>query len=181
MAQVLANKESLVVNFKTAPAENIPYPNNSFNAITANQCWLYFDKEKTIAEVKRLLLPGGVLMTSHFSWLPRLDRIAKQTEELILKYNPSWNGNDWHVDTYAPPKWSLKDFTIQAMFYYDESIPFTRETWRGRVRANRGIGATLSSEEVAAFDHEHGELLKKTVGETFTVLHRINAYIFQPH
>ena len=42
-------------------------------------------------------------------------------------------------------------FELRAMFYYDEAIPFSRETWRGRMRALRGIGASLSQEQVENF------------------------------
>jgi hypothetical protein len=65
------------------------------------------------------------------------------------------------------------------MFYYDEAIPFTRESWCGRVCASRGISAVLSAEEVSAFDREHEALLNKIVPEKFTIIHRIDARIFQ--
>ncbi len=78
------------------------------------------------------------------------------------------------------PKWSANDFDVTAMFYYDEPIAFTRESWRGRFRACRGVGASLTPEEVQAFDAEHAKLLQDTVGEEFAVLHRIDAHIFQP-
>ena len=41
-------------------------------------------------------------------------------------------------------------------------LPFTRDTWRGRIRATRGIGASLPPERVAAFDAEH-ELVLATM------------------
>lgn len=179
MAQTLAEKEYLKIDFQVAEAEKIPYADNSFDVITANQCWLYFDKAKTIAEVRRLLRKNGVLVISHFSWLPRLDPIAKQTEDLILKHNPKWNGNDWHIDTYPPPPWSESDFRIKGMFYYNEPVSFSRETWRGRICASRGIGASLSPKAIEVFDREHDALLKKIAGNEFTVLHRLDAHIFQ--
>ena len=51
-------------------------------------------------------------------------------------------------------------FRIRARICYDEAIWFTREEWRGRMRALRGIGASLSGEQVDAFDREHGALLR---------------------
>ena len=96
MAKNLAKKDDLNINFQVSPAETCPFVNQSFDVITANQCWLYFDKAQIIPEVKRLLKPSGLLVTSHFSWLPRLDDIAKRSEELILKHNPNWTAKDWH-------------------------------------------------------------------------------------
>ena len=65
------------------------------------------------------------------------------------------------------------------MFYYDEAIAFTRESWRGRFRALRGIGASLPDEEVRAFDREHAKLLEEIAEPDFTVLHRIDAHVFE--
>ena len=63
---------------------------------------------------------------------------------------------------------------------FDESIPFTRESWRGRIRACRGVGATLDAEQVAAFDGEHEALLSRVTDDTFQVLHRIDAHVLRP-
>ncbi len=60
----------------------------------------------------------------------------------------------------------------------DEAIPFTRESWRGRIRACRGVGAALSPETIAAFDAEHKKLLDRVAPDTFTVLHQIAVHVF---
>jgi hypothetical protein len=65
------------------------------------------------------------------------------------------------------------------MFWYDEEIAFTRESWRGRIRASRGIGAALNDGEIAAFDAEHDALLRRSVGERFTVRHRLDAHLLE--
>src|SRR5688572_18384240 len=54
MAQELGGKQNLQIDFQVGAAENQPYSDGEFDVITANQCWLYFDKVKVIPEVKRL-------------------------------------------------------------------------------------------------------------------------------
>jgi len=179
-ARGLAAAEALDVAFAVAPAEATDLPDGAFDVVTANQCWLYFDAPRTIVEVRRLLVQDGVLVTSHFSWLPRLDPLARQTEELVLRFNPDWGGADWHGVIPPIPAWAHADFDLVAMFWYDEAIPFTRESWRGRIRACRGIGATLGADEVARFDQALDTLLAGCVGETFSILHRIDAHILRP-
>jgi hypothetical protein len=76
--------------------------------------------------------------------------------------------------------WAEADFRLHAMFAFDEAIPFTWESWRGRFRACRGIGATLTPEQVAAFDRDHDRLLRRSTPENFSVLHRINASLLRP-
>lgn len=180
MAQHLAQKEQLTIDFRVSGAEKTPFDDAMFDAITANQCWLYFRREEAIAEVKRLLKPGGVLVTSHFSWLPRLDSIAKMSEELVLKFNPDWSAADNTGEVAPIPKWAEGQFRLRGMFFYDEPIPFTRESWCGRIRACRGIGAALPDDEVKKFDAEHLKMLEQTAPPEFTVLHRPNAHILEP-
>jgi SAM-dependent methyltransferase len=179
-AKVLAAKDGLAIDFRVSPAEETPFPSGSFDVLTANQCWLYFDKAKAIAEAKRLLAPSGVLVTSHFSWLPRLDPVARASEALVLQHNPQWSASDWSGFIPPMPAWAEGPLTLRAMFWYDEKIPFTRAQWCGRFRACRGIGATLAPKQVEAFDAEHAALLGRLAPETFTVLHRLDAHVFEP-
>jgi SAM-dependent methyltransferase len=178
-ARQLAAAENLPLEFLVGQAESLPWQRAAFDVATANQCWLYFDKSKTVRELFRVLKPGGWLVTSHFCWLPRLDTIAWQTEELVLRFNPNWSAADWSGNIPACPKAQEPFFDVRAMFFYDEPITFTREAWRGRIRACRGIGASLSAERVAEFDAAHDELLRRIAPDEFAVLHRIDAHIFQ--
>ena len=176
-ARRLAADENLKIDFRVASAEQTCLPDHSLDAITASQCWLYFDRDRVVAETKRLLAPDGRLMTCHLAWLPRRDAIAKQTEDLILKYNPDWTAANLsgHISSY--PSWIGEDFYVTGFFVYNEPIPFTRETWRGRIRACRAIGGELSAPEIEEFDAEHAALLALTAPESFTVLHWIDCHI----
>jgi SAM-dependent methyltransferase len=180
VARALARGERLAVEFQVAPAEDTGLPASSFDVVTANQCWLYFDRDRAVAEVKRLLAPNSVLVVSHFTYLPRLDPIARRTEELVLRFNPQWTAADWSGGVPAVPRWVREDFTLAGSFVYDEAIPFTREGWRGRMRACRGVGAALSPAEVERFDQEHAAMLSAWTPERFNVLHRLNAHMLRP-
>ena len=175
-----AAREDLAVDFRVAPAEAAPYPDASFDVVTAGQCWWYFDAARTVAEVKRLLAPGGRLVVTQFSWLARVDPIARASEELVLRFNPAWQGANWSGRIPSVPPWSEGLAEVRAMFWFDEAVHFTREGWRGRIRACRGIGASLTDAEVQAFDAAHDELLRRIAPETFAVLHRVDAHILTP-
>src|SRR4029077_2535379 len=116
-----------------------------------------------VTEAKRLLVPGGRLMTSHIGWLPRQDATAKRTEDLVLKHNPDWTAADFSGEVPANLRWIGDDFRVVAFFVYQEPLPFTRESWRGRIRACRGVAASLSPQQVEVFDNEHAALLEQTV------------------
>lgn len=178
-ALTLSRTEGASAGFAACPAEAAPFRDHVFDAITANQCWLYFDKIKMIEQVKRMLAPGGVLVTSHNCWLPREDRIAAASEALVLKHNPAWTAGDWHGQVPTIPAWSRGHLCVRAHFWYDEPVPFTREAWRGRMRACRGVGATLTPDEVERFDREHAALLEEIAYPEFAIVHRIDAHVFE--
>lgn len=179
MAAELARQQGLEIDFATHPAEQGDYPTHAFDIVIANQCFLYFDTVTIAPLIVKWLKPNGVLVISHFSWLPRLDAVARATEELILQHNPQWSASGYAGGT-APRYPGLENWLHYCgYFYYDEEIPFSREDWRGRVRASRGIGASLNSTEVEAFDAAHDAMLKTIANDTFTITHRIDAHILR--
>jgi len=178
-ARALAAEQGLAVDFRVAGAEEIVFPPGSFDGATASQCWLYFDTQLTVAALRAQLAAGGWLLTSHFSWLPRADAIARASEALVLQFNPAWTAADWSGEIPALPDWArAAGVRVRSWFAYDEPVTFTRAGWRGRMRACRGVGAALAAEEVDAFDRAHAELLADIAPEQFTVLHRIDAHLF---
>ena len=62
-------------------------------------------------------------------------------------------------------------FELEDHEEYDLKISFTKESWHGRMKASRGVGASLSEEELEKWDEEHRELLDEIAPEQFEVLH----------
>lgn len=179
-ARVVARADGVSVDFRVAPAEQLPFGDAVFDGAIAMQCWIYFDLERVIPELRRVVKPGGQVVVSHFSFLPRLDPIARASEALVLEFNPDWGGADWDGTVPLPlPRWAREQLEETDHFVYDEAIPFTRESWRGRMRALRGVGASLDPGEIQRFDERHAELLEASTEESFEVLHRIDAYLFR--
>ena len=176
-ARKLAQQQKLDVQFSAVAAEDIEFEDSSFDAVTVAQAWIYFDAARVIPKILRVLAREGRLVLTLVSWLPYRDEIARAMEELVLKYNPQWTGGGYSGD---PPKYnSLKeDFDLKTLHVMDEPIPFTRESWRGRIRACRGVGAALLPDAIADFDAEHKKLLEKIAPENFTVLHQIAVHVF---
>lgn len=180
-AKELAQSEDLKnIEFLVSPAELNPFPDASFDVISASQCFVYFDKSKWIPEAKRLLRPGGQIVIVFFQWLPLEDPISGATEKLVLKHNPDWTAHSLSGKVQHFEDWSAADFRQTGLFVYDEKIEFTREIWRGRIRALRGIGASLNEEQVKKFDLEHDQLIKEKFGDQFVIPHRIIARVLTP-
>ena len=168
----LAAEGNMDIRFFTAQAEHTGLPDHSFDVITACQCFFYFDAARMAQEISRMLREEGHFLELFMAWLPFENEIAAKSEELVLQYNPSWNACGMQRTVYpSAPEWSLELFDYEHILCYDISVPFTRESWNGRIRACRGIGASLSPAEVEAFDREHMELLHNIAPEQFDILH----------
>ena len=62
-------------------------------------------------------------------------------------------------------------FEMEDHEEYDVMIPFTKESWHGRMKACRGVGASLSGEELAKWEEEHKRFLDTISSEQFEVHH----------
>ena len=170
-AKVLAADAGMKIDFIAAATEQLNFPQESFDVITACQCFWYFDHEKVMPVLADLLKPQGKLVILYMAWLPDEDKIAGKSEEMILKYSPKWSGCGAKRHENWVPDIAYKYFDKIDHEEYDLMVPFTKESWHGRVRASRGIGASLNPEELARWDAEHRALLDEIAPEKFDILH----------
>ncbi len=170
-ARKLASAQNMDIEFEALSAEQIDMPDESFDVITACQCFWYFDHEKVLPKLASLLKPGGKLVILYMAWLPHEDKIAGRSEELILKYSPTWSGCGETKHKIWVPDITYDYFEEEYHEEYDLSVPFTKESWHGRIRASRGIGASLSEEELARWDKEHRAMLDENAPDSFEVKH----------
>lgn len=170
-AKLLATDAGMKIDFFATATEQLDFPKNSFDVITACQCFWYFDHEKVMPVLADLLKPDGKLVILYMAWLPEEDEIAKKSEELILKYSPKWTGAGEHRHEIWVPDVAYNYFEKIDHLEYDLKVPFTKEKWHGRIKASRGIGASLNAEELAEWDAEHRAMLDKFAAEKFEILH----------
>ena len=172
-AKRLSKENGMDIEYVIIPAEELDFPAGSFDVVTASQCFIYFDDNVVIPKIHEVLKPGGHYCVMWMAWLPYEDEIARASESLVLKYNPSWTGAGAQRHELGIPGWAKTLFTVNRSFVYDLKLPFTRESWHGRIRACRGIGASsLSDEIIVEFDREHRCLLDG-VPDTFEILHYV--------
>lgn len=172
-AKLLSEQQGMQIAFQAVSAEKASFPEHTFDAVTACQCFWYFKPEILMPVLKRILKPEGKLLLLQMEWLPFEDEIAQASENLVLKYNPDWTGagETRHPVYLADTVLQYTEIISQEEFTVE--VPFTRETWHGRMKACRGVGASLSNEELSAWEQEHIDLLQKIAEENFTILHEI--------
>jgi len=178
-ARELNTREDLSIEYRVGRAEETGLPEGFADVVSAGQCWHWFDRARAAEEIARILRPTGALVIAHFDWIPLSGNLVRATEELIETHNPEWKLG-WGLGTH--PLW-LRDLAEAGYrgletFSYDVDVPYTPESWRGRIRASAGVGGSLSVEQVRQFDSALEHLLAtRYPGQMLTVLHRVFAVV----
>ncbi len=161
-ARRLAEAENLDVEFIEGKAEELPFKDAFFDAVTAGQCWHWFQGDTAAEECARVLKPGGRILIPVFCYLPMECPIAKRTEDLILERNPSWplSGMDGRTRR-AIRHLEGAGFQNISEDEYDEIIDFSHEAWRGRIRACNGVLALKTEDKINEYDNALAAMLEE--------------------
>lgn len=170
-AKALADAADMNIDFYCIPAEGLHFPDRIFDVVTACQCFSYFNHNVLAPKISHMLKKDGKFVVLYMVWLPFEDDIARKSEEMVLRFNPDWTGGGATRHTNIIPEIYNEYFVVESEEIFDLSVPFTRDSWNGRMKACRGIGASLSHEETERFHREHMALLEKIAPERFDVLH----------
>lgn len=158
-----------------ARAEELPVASGSVDAVVAGQCWHWFERARAAGECRRVLCPGGVVAIVHFDWLRLGGNVVEATEAIIRRANPKWQGGAGHG---LYPDW-LEDLATAGFrdletFSFDVPVPFTNQSWRGRIQASAGVRASLDPATARSVDADlDGLLQERFPGGHFTVPHRL--------
>jgi SAM-dependent methyltransferase len=174
-ARRLDSEAGMQIAYVEAPAEATGLPDGRFDVVSAGQCWHWFDRPAAAREVARLLVSGGTVVIAHFDWLPIEGNVVAATEEIILRYTPTWPFAD-RAGLY--PQWLVDlqtaGFTGIETFSFDAMVSYSHEAWVGRVRASAPIAGTLDADGVWACSQELTTMLHERFAEDpLAVPHRV--------
>ena len=163
------------VHFAIAKAENTGLDAKSFDLATAGQCWHWFDSGAAMVEIRRVLRPDGVLAIAHYSYLAKHNPLARDTEDLILEFNPSWTmAGSTGMFPEQIEEVIHGGFRLVEQFCYHHDEEFSHARWRGRMRTCNGVGSGgLSPSEVLRFDDALSRLLSRKYPDPMVVEHRV--------
>lgn len=157
---------------------------HSMDVVVCGQCWPWFDAQRTLSEVSRVLRRGsGLLVIAQYCYLPRLSEVARLTEQLIVseRYNPRWTHSDFDglYPTQIEQIVSAKHFDFDWLICYDYDETFSLFSWIKRVDTCNGVHE-LSEQQLDVFNDELERRLRtyfiekqECVPDTFAVKHRI--------
>jgi ubiquinone/menaquinone biosynthesis C-methylase UbiE len=85
------------VEYFVASAEELPFPNTSFDLVTVAQAFHWFDQPRALAEMKRILKPNGMIC------------IFRKRMPWGHKLIPDWIFQIIQMHAALPPKFGLQD------------------------------------------------------------------------
>ncbi len=180
-ARRMAASAGLIVQFLRAPAEATGLPDATFDLVIAGTCWHFFDRPRAAREALRLLQPDGWLVVAALDIWPAPGGLVEAVRPLILRHNPRWVADKHSFNFAWAEELPAEGLAIAGRICFDVEIPYTHESWRGRMRAHNGVGASLPPEAVVAFDRDHQQLLQRQFpNEPLLVPHRISAILARP-
>ncbi len=159
------------IKYVVSSAEDLAFSDNEFDVVTACQCFWYFNHSVLAPKIYRFLKKNGKFVVLVMNWLPFEDKIAAASEKLVLKYNPLWSGCNERVSPIEIPICYNEYFDL---VYHNEikmNVHFTREGWNGRMKSCRGVGASLTANEISAWEREHLKMLNEIAPPEFNVCH----------
>ena len=74
------------LEIRLGSAMELPYEDDLFNSVFHTNCYYFWPSlEQGISEMKRVLKPGGIMLTGLF-----YDALLTSTRKGFLKYGPNW-------------------------------------------------------------------------------------------
>ena len=107
--------QGLTIDYQQASAENLPFPANSFNVVTCCDVLEHVDDvDKVVAEVSRVLRPGGVFIydTINRTMMSYVSVITIAQDFPLTRFAPK-NAHVWHK--FIRPKELLPLFTQHGL------------------------------------------------------------------
>lgn len=161
------SREFSNIKYETLASEEVSYPDHIFDAITACQCFWYFDPNIVVPMIRSLLKPGGIFLKLYMSYMKE-EPITQDSNGLVKKINGNWTGASSAIQDLKTHY--FEDPHMDTMVV---ELPFTRETWHGRMMASRGVMASMNDEQIKLFDAEHRKMLQEKYPENFTIKHKV--------
>ncbi|CAH2717176.1 2-methoxy-6-polyprenyl-1,4-benzoquinol methylase, mitochondrial [Neobacillus rhizosphaerae] len=143
-AKAFNQTKNFTIPFLHGTAEATGLGDSQYDVVTVMRAWHWFDREKAMLEVKRILKRGGTLIVIDSGFLSDMAAVEK-TFEVLAKYvagglKPAGSKaeskqriNGFPVEWFA--EWQKNGFELRDFYKLNYTVSFTKEEWIQRVES----------------------------------------------
>lgn len=170
-ARKMDRKENIHINYLHEHSESMSLGNSSFEYVTVMRAWHWFDREKTLCEVKRILKDDGTLLVMDSGFMSGR-KVVADTLSIVKKYLPG--GELKRAGSKAVAKqlinsfpaewfreWSEHGFELWDTYGFEYMVPFTNEEWCGRVGSLSWLSLFNEEKRAAILNEIFNHLIKE--------------------
>lgn len=172
-AKAFGEEDFLTIQYVLGTAEQTGLESSVYDIVTVMRAWHWFDREKTIQEVKRLLKSKGTLLVIDSGF--KVDSpVVAQTFSIMEKFIPggikpagskaksSQRINGFPVEWFE--EWHQNKLELRDFYKFEYTVSFTNEEWVDRIESISWM-TELKVEEREMSKFKLLELLKEKFGD----------------
>jgi 2-polyprenyl-3-methyl-5-hydroxy-6-metoxy-1,4-benzoquinol methylase len=180
-AKEIDTKEGYMIKYVNAFSESTTLSEDTYDYITVLRAWHWFDSEKTLTEIKRILKDNGSLIVMDSGFISK-SKVIVDTLEIIKghmsngklrsagsKANSKQMINGFPVEWFK--EWQEHQFDLQEIYKFNYNVTFTNEEWCGRVGSLSWLSCFDEKERHNILDQIYTHLDKEFKGIKHKILH----------
>ncbi|WP_216830330.1 class I SAM-dependent methyltransferase [Alkalihalobacterium elongatum] len=142
-AKVIDKSVGVEINYVNTYAESTTLESNMFDYITVLRAWHWFDRQKTIEEIKRVLKDNGTLLIMDSGFMSK-SKVITNTLEIVKAHMPNRRLkpagskaeskqliNSFPIEWFN--EWKQNGFDLKETYKFEYTVSFSNEEWCGRV------------------------------------------------
>ncbi|MFS0779817.1 class I SAM-dependent methyltransferase [Neobacillus sp. 3P2-tot-E-2] len=181
----LNKSKNYTIPYLHGTSENTGLDDSQFDIVTVMRAWHWFDREKAIAEMKRVLKAKGTLIVIDSGFLAG-SSVVEKTFEVLTKYvsdglkpagakaESSQRINGFPAEWFH--EWQSNGFELRDFYKLNYNITFTKDTWVERVESISWLAGLVKDVRNKALKDLTESLSDQ---ETFVIPHECNVCILR--
>lgn len=142
-----------------ALSEKLPFSDNVFDAVIVGQAFHWFDFDKALTEILRILKPGGGFVISWYRRTQPLVSHAQELDKLVRKYNPDYDPGfmDYNWQSIIVKHGGFENISF---FHSRARIDYKMDDYVKFQRSKSYIGDSMSESKIMKWCSEALKILK---------------------
>mgnify|MGYP002508084083 CR=1 FL=1 len=181
-AKIIDQAEDAHIEYYNQFSESTSLPENTYDIVTVLRAWHWFDSEKTLTEIKRILKEKGTLIIIDSGFISKgevvmdtLNFIKQRMPEQTLKSAGTKSTSKQLINSFPIEwfkEWQDNQFDLQDTYKLHYDVQFTNEEWCGRVGSLSWLASFEEQERNLILEELHNYLDEKYQANMHTIEHR---------